>query len=141
MRVAKLFMATLLAAGALVCGSAAAQVVMLNGKATNYADSNTGRLLTVISAHSGGARVAVTTDPAVALVCDNKEPVTTCSAWVHAGSRVAVTLRRPDSARTPIGGGLTPTIRQWRADCAGATAPTCVVKMDANRTVEVDWGR
>lgn len=116
-----------------------AQVAMLNGKVTNIADSNTGKLLKIVSINPGGVRVSVKTDPSIALVCDARAPATTCTAWVKAGSKVTVILRRPQSVRGLPGDGLPPHHMQWRGDCAGTTANDCVVTMDADRIVQVDW--
>lgn len=120
---------------------AATQVVVLNGKSTIGSDSNSGRLLTIVSAHSGGVRVSIKTDPAVALVCDEK-PVTTCSAWVKLGERITVSLRRPKSPRTPPGQGLAPTVAEWGRGCQGTiSGGDCLIAMRENRSVLVDWAK
>ncbi|WP_404338547.1 hypothetical protein AB2M62_06250 [Sphingomonas sp. MMS12-HWE2-04] len=125
----------------LVAMPAVGQVVVLNGKSSIGSDSNSGRLLTIVSANSGGIRVSIKTDPAVALICDEK-PVTTCSAWVKQGERITVSLRRPDSPRTPPGQGLPPTVAEWGRGCQGTiSGGDCLVAMRESRSVSVDWSK
>lgn len=137
----RVMMGVAIAAPAVILASApgVAQIAMLNGKATNIADSNTGRLLRIVSVNPGGVRVSVRTEPSIALVCDARTPASTCTAWVRAGSKVTVILRRPPDARAVPGAGAAPHRTQWRGDCAGTTAVDCVVTMDADRVVQVDW--
>lgn len=132
---------TLAFALALTASQTMAQVTVLNGKSTIGSDSNAGRLLTVISVNSGGVRVSIRTEPAVALVCDEKTPVTRCAAWVKADERIALSLRRPESPRTPPGQGAAPTAAEWGLrGCPGTiSGGDCIVTMSGNRTVSVDW--
>lgn len=116
-----------------------AQVVVLNGKSTIGADSASGKAIRIVSANSGGARVSITTDPAVALVCDEKVPLTTCYAFVKTGSVIRVALRKPANGRTLPGQGIAPTPAQWAYDCIGTSGPDCTVTMNQPRTVFVDW--
>ena len=118
---------------------AAAQVVLLDGKSTIGADSASGQSIRIVSAHSGGARVSIDTDPDVALVCDYKSEKTTCYAWVKTGSVIRVSLRRPATPRTMPGQGAAPAPGQWAYDCVGTTGPDCTVTMNQTRTVFVDW--
>ena len=117
----------------------AAQVVLLDGKSTIGADSVSGQSIRIVSAHSGGARVSIDTDPDVALVCDDKSEKTTCYAWVKTGSVIRVSLRRPATLRTLPGQGAAPAPGQWAYDCVGTTGPDCTVTMNQTRTVFVDW--
>ncbi|MEN3749456.1 hypothetical protein TPR58_19935 [Sphingomonas sp. HF-S3] len=126
-----------------VAAAGRAQVVVLNGRSAIGSDSSAGQLVTIVSANSGGARVSIRTDPEVALICDQKAPVTRCSAWVRTGARIRVEMRRPDSPRVPPGHGAAPTREQWgRGGCPGTLAGAdCTVVMSAARTVAVDWSR
>jgi hypothetical protein len=128
---------------ALLGGAAAlpAQVVVLNGPSTIGSDAKNGHALRIVSQSSGGATVSIRTTPATALVCDGNAPKTTCYAYVKPGERIAVSLRRPVSRRTPPGQGVAPKPHQWAYDCVGTTAPDCVVSMTQARTVMVDWGQ
>lgn len=118
---------------------AAAQVVVIGGTSTIGADSASGVPIRIVSANSGGMRVSIDTDPDVALVCDNKEPKTTCYAYVKKGSVIRVAMRRPTGPRAMPGQGVAPQPSQWAYDCIGTTGPDCVVTMDRVRTVFVDW--
>lgn len=131
----------LMLALALTASQAMAQVTVLNGKSTIGSDSNAGKLLTVASANSGGVRVSIRTTPAVALVCDEKSPITRCAAWVKADERIVLSLRRPESSRTPPGQGAAPTTAEWGLrGCPGTIGGgDCIVTMSTNRTVSVDW--
>ena len=131
-----------IAAMALLTATAGgAQVVVLNGKSTIGADAKTGQAVRVVSANSGGQRVSITSEPAVALVCDEKTPLTTCFAYVKTGSRIAFKLRRPTSPRTIPGQGVAPKPSQWAYDCVGTRTPDCTVVMKQTRTVMVDWNQ
>lgn len=126
---------------AVVGTAAAAQVVALNGKSTIGSDSKNGQAIRIVSQNSGGARVSIRTEPAVALVCDEKTPKTTCYAFVKPGERIAVSLRRPVSPRTIPGQGVAPKPNQWSFDCVGTSGPDCAVTMSQPRTVMVDWSQ
>ena len=130
-------MAALLASAS----TAPAQVVVLNGKSTVGSDSKNGKAIRIVSANSGGQRVSIVTEPAIALVCDEKTPLTTCLAYVKPGTRVTAKLRLPTSVRTLPGTGLPPKPDQWKYDCVGTTGNDCTVAMTQTRTVMVDWGQ
>ena len=121
--------------------AAGAQVVVLNGKSTIGADAKTGQAVRVVSTNSGGQRVSISSEPAVALVCNEKTPLTTCFAYVKTGSRITFKLRRPTSPRTIPGQGIAPKSSQWAYDCVGTRTSDCTVTMDRTRTVMVDWSR
>jgi hypothetical protein len=131
--------AAVLALGCAVAGSA--QVVVLDGKSTIGSDSKNGHAIRIVSQNSGGARVSIRTQPAVALVCDEKTPKTTCYAWVKPGGTITVSLRRPPSPRIVPGQGAAPKPDQWAFDCVGTRGPDCTVTMTQARTVMVDWGQ
>lgn len=116
-----------------------AQVVVLNGPSTIGSDSKNGHPIRVVSQNSGGARVSIRTEPAVALTCDDKVPRTTCYAFVKPGERITVSLRRPLPLRTKPEQGAAPKPDQWAYDCVGTTGPDCIVTMTQPRTVMVDW--
>lgn len=135
-------MTMVLSVALLAAFPAAAQVVVLNGKSTIGSDSNAGKMLRIVSANSGGVRVSIVTDPAVALICDERTPRTGCAAWVKAGTRIAVSLRRPDTPRTPPGQGALPSPARWGRGCPGTISNgACVVTMTEGRTVSVDWAK
>ncbi|PXA97068.1 hypothetical protein DMC47_15965 [Nostoc sp. 3335mG] len=140
---ARMLRMVVLLCGMIAAWPAPAQVVVLNGKSTIGSDSSAGQLLTVVSANSGGARVSIRTGPDVALVCDQKAPVTRCSAWVKTGARILIQMRRPASPLVPPGRGTPPTREQWgRSGCPGTlTGTDCIVVMSAARTVAVDWSK
>lgn len=139
MSIPRLVPAAALAALAFAASSAVAQVVVIGGKSTISADAASGVPIRIVSANSGGVRVSIDTDPDVALVCDNKEPKTTCHAYVKKGSVIRVALRRPTGPRMMPGQGAAPQPSQWAYDCMGTTGTDCTVTMDRVRTVFVDW--
>ena len=118
--------------------AATAQVTVLNGPSTVGSDSVNGRKLQILSANAGDATVTLRTEPAIALVCDQATPTTLCFAYVQPNIRVRISPRR---ATPPSGRPAGPTVRQWGRDCADNTGPDCIVTMDQNRTVLIDWAR